>query len=220
MRVVRTTWGEEAVKHRQAIDRSTVACRVHAGPGRRQRKRGIMKAWRVRLFIMAMLTALGIIAGTSTANAQIFWYSRTLQNSATGQCVTVDMSTYYANMQSCTSALHNRQMWSLVSSAPDAGGHAYVVIQNTYDTNICLRTMGAGTGPLQYSSDVEGATCNAGDPNQIWAMSTQSPPSNGVYHIQFFTFGTRDCLDGGIGIYGFHEEGCNTGNPYQTWNVF
>lgn len=37
---------------------------------------------------------------------------------------------------------------------------------------------------------------------------------------RFFTFGTGDCLDGGIGRYGFPESGCNTGNAWQTRNVF
>jgi hypothetical protein len=51
-------------------------------------------------------------------------------------------------------------------------------------------------------------------------MSTQSPPSGTTYHIQFFTFGEGECLDGGIGLYGFPQSGCNTGSPWQTWNVF
>ncbi|MFC1410313.1 hypothetical protein ACEZCY_13700 [Streptacidiphilus sp. N1-12] len=177
---------------------------------------------RVRMATFVALVTAGLVAtAVAPAQAQITWNYRTLQNSNTGQCVTVDFSTFYANMQPCTSANAQRQEWNLIYGAPDAGGHAYELIQNSFRTNICLRAMGAGTGPSQIagSSDVEGATCNRNDPSQVWAMSTQSAPSNGYSHIQFFTFGGRDCLDGGIGIYGFPEEGCNPGNSYQTWNV-
>ncbi|MCX5387402.1 ricin-type beta-trefoil lectin domain protein [Streptomyces sp. NBC_00083] len=93
--------------------------------------------------------------------------------------------------------------WSIISVAPDTG-YPNVVIRNSA-TNRCMRAMS--------SSSVQMKSCNSSDPNEIWAM-TNSPVGT-----QFFNFAVRSCLDEGNGgsPYLFHEEGCNSGNPYQGW---
>ncbi|NUR62347.1 MAG: hypothetical protein HOV87_27355 [Catenulispora sp.] len=166
--------------------------------------------------MLALLMVVGVTVWSSgPANAAIYWYGITLDDQMTGRCATADVSNYSVDMEDC----HDRpsQKWDLVSSAPDAGGHAYVEIRPS-GINECLTTLGAGTGPLANSSRVVLSLCYGG-PNQIWAMSTAYPPQYNQHYIQFFSFGDRVCLDGGIGLYGYREEGCVPGNWYQLWNI-
>ncbi|MFF4814429.1 ricin-type beta-trefoil lectin domain protein [Kitasatospora sp. NPDC001309] len=92
--------------------------------------------------------------------------------------------------------------WKVASAAPDTG---YPNVQLRNDSSgRCMRAMSSGT--------VQMKSCDDKDSYQIWAMT------NGAYGTQFFNFAVRSCLDNGNNSpYLFHEEGCNSNNPYQSW---
>lgn len=176
----------------------------------------------IRAAVVGATMAVAALATTGVADAHIVWTSGgTLSNHQTGGCLHGDRNTGHANMVQCgLNAADGSQAWQLISAQPDTG-YANVEIR-LYASNLCLVAYGHGTGPSQIggSSDVEMATCNAGDPSQIWAMTSATARSGNTAHLNFFTFGQRTCLDGGIGVYGFPESGCNNQNAYQEWDYY
>lgn len=172
----------------------------------------------VKAAVVATTMAVAAVATAGIAEAHIVWTAgSTITNHHTGGCVTGDPNTGHANMSRCGDP-DRYQSWVLVSAQPDTG-YANVRIQ-VQGVNLCLVAYGHGTGPSQIggSSDVEMATCNNNDPSQVWAMTSATARSGNTAHLNFFTFGQRVCLDGGIGLYGFPEEGCNNRNDYQEWD--
>jgi hypothetical protein len=170
----------------------------------------------------AVAATMTFAAGISTgvADAHIVWtgFGSELVDHHTGGCLVAN-GQGHASMINCGGVANYFAAWNLVSARPDTAGYANVVIQAT-GTNMCLVAYGHFTGPSQIngSSDVETATCNANDDSQIWAMTSAAPRSGNTAHLNFFTFGQRVCLDGGIGVYGFPESGCNPANDYQEWD--
>lgn len=174
-------------------------------------------------FLAGAAALAAVVATAGTADAHIVWTSGSrLIDQHTGACLTAG-SGGRAYMAVCDSngIINGSQLWALVSSAPDTG-YANVEIRSYANVapNMCAVALAHGTGPSQIanSSDVELATCNAGNPSQIWAMTTAQPRTGNTAHLNFFTFGQRVCLDGGIGVYGYpSESGCSTTNDYQIW---
>lgn len=181
-----------------------------------------------RIRKLATVVAVGITAlalSAQTASASINIPSTTVQNKASGNCV-IARSAWAAGIgDSCGYA---GTYFSIVSAAPDAGGHAYVHIQTTRDDQVgpgfCLYAVGPNTGPSGASagsSDVELIPCNNDDPRAMWAVSRAGATVDGWTPETFFAFDGRVCLDGGFGtLYAYREEGCNGGNSWQVWNVY
>ena len=177
----------------------------------------------VRAAVVATTMAVAAITTTGVAQAHIVWTAGAeLVDHHTGGCLSGDVNTLHANMAECGfDAADGSQAWTIFSARPDTAGYANVQIK-MYAADLCLVAYGPGSGPSQISgsSDVELASCDARDPSQIWAMTTAAPRSGDYAHLNFFTFGQRVCLDGGIGVYGFPEQGCNPGNDYQEWDYY
>jgi hypothetical protein len=171
--------------------------------------------------VVGTTMAVAALAAAGTAQAQIIWTKGALLiDHQTGGCLAGNLNTKHASMVDCGSIADLGAGWELVSGQPDTAGYANVLIKNWNNPNLCLVALEHFSGPSQISgsSDVEMAQCNAGDPSQIWAMTTAAPRSGITAHLNFFTFGQRVCLDGGIGVYGFPESGCNNKNTYQEWD--
>ncbi|MFI6470579.1 hypothetical protein ACIBL5_10055 [Streptomyces sp. NPDC050516] len=178
---------------------------------------------------LATVLAVGVTAlafSTQTASASINIPSTTVRNGASGDCV-IERSTSSAGITN-NACGYGGTYFRIISTAPDAGGHAYVQIQTTQDDpsgpGYCLYAVGPDTGPSGASagsSDVELIPCSWNDPRALWAVSRAGATINGYTPETFFTFGGRVCLDGGFGtLYAYREEGCNGGNSWQVWNVY
>jgi hypothetical protein len=163
-----------------------------------------------------------VISGAGTANASINWTGEVLFNNASGNASCALDNRGYPDMGSCND-IGNGSMngdiggWTLASEWPDTG-YANVWIRNKYNDE-CLATT-SSPGPLAGSLALAFEPCSSSNPNEEWAMTTARTPNGSEHFINFFAFAGRVCLDGGIGLYGFREEGCNPNNNWQVWDIW
>lgn len=163
-----------------------------------------------------------VISGAGTANASINWTSEPLYNDASGATSCAFDNRGNPGMGSCNNLLNGSMntdlaAWNLESEWPDTG-YANVWIQNKYNGE-CLATT-SSPGPLAGSLALAFETCSSSNVNEKWAMTTARTPNGSEHFINFFAFAGRVCLDGGIGLYGYREEGCNPHNNWQVWDIW
>lgn len=197
---------------------------AHKTESKPQVWRVIVKRRLTSAAVAGILATAALVGTSGAAEAHIVWTNGTfLVNHKTGQCLDFNGMTVIMNSCLTDGDPNGYQAWEMVSAAPDTG-YANVQIKPVRHENWCLENLNAAQfpGPLAGSSQVRLDYCDATNPAQIWAMTTAEPRTDNGWtaHLNLFTFGGRDCLDGGIGAYGFREEGCNRSNPYQEWDFW
>jgi hypothetical protein len=190
-----------------------------------------------KVLAIPVVAAALLLTVTTPAHAAIYWHGVKIKNKQTGQCMYDEGWTPGNDYEWPREADCNRNdlhiWWNLDSVRADTG-YANVAISN-YTTGACLSDAGGELGPSfpgiggpshatpLWNNDLGcGSDPSRTPADEVWAMTTAGPTLPGSTHqINFFSFYQRDCLDGGIGVYGFHKNGCNYGgiSTWQTWLI-
>lgn len=173
-----------------------------------------------RMALLASMSVVALVATTDTAHAQVSIPGTMMFNGGTqdGYCAWVD-SNQIPRMGGCgllAGEYWLDSVWTIQSEWPDTG-YANVWLKN--QDGLCLATTST-PGPLANSLALDLEECDSSNTRERWSMTRAAATHNGLTPENFYAFDGHVCLDGGIGLYGYGENGCNPNNVWQRWDIY